>query len=371
MWRNPPVLIKALLSPKSVVHFSTPEWELCIRQARSSQLLVRLAITLREHSLENAIPRPVLKHLVAAVVHYEHLRNAVRNEVAYLAEALSLIDVPLVLLKGAAYELRGLRAARCRMFNDIDLLVPKARIEEVEVSLLLHGWAGMQQDAYDDHYYRTWMHEIPPLRHLTRLSVVDVHHNIVPDTGSIKVAPDKLLKNIHSCPSNPDIFVLSNQDMILHSAVHLFNDGEFDHGLRDLLDIRDLIHESICTETEWDLLISRAEELGLVKPLVYALRYLNRLFDEPVQPYLDKLSKQAPSKLQCYVMDFLFLRGLQPDHSSCNDTPTLIARISLYLRGHALRMPPHLLLPHLIRKSLTRLRETYFPRREANEPLQP
>lgn len=371
MWRNPPVLIKALISPKSVVQFSIADWELCIRQARSSQLLVRLAITLRENSLENAIPRPVLKHLVAAVVHYEHLRNAVRNEVAYLLEALNSIDVPLVLLKGAAYELGGLRPARCRMFNDIDMLVPKARIEEVELSLLLHGWAGMQQDAYDDRYYRTWMHEIPPLRHLTRLSVVDVHHNIVPDTGSIQVAPDKLLKSIRSCPSNPDIFVLSNQDMILHSAVHLFNDGEFDHGLRDLLDIRDLIHESICTENEWNLLISRAEELGLEKPLLYALRYLNILFDEPVQPYLDKLSKQAPGNPQCYVMDFLFLRGLQPDHSSCNDTPTLIARFSLYLRGHALRMPLHLLLPHLVRKSLMRLRETFSTPREANIPLQP
>lgn len=371
MWRNPPVLIKALISPKSVVQFSIADWELCIRQARSSQLLVRLAITLREHSLENAIPRPVLKHLVAAVVHYEHLRNAVRNEVAFLAEALNSIDVPLVLLKGAAYEIGGLRPARCRMFNDIDLLVPKARIEAVELSLLLHGWAGMQQDGYDERYYRTWMHEIPPLRHLTRLSVVDVHHNIVPDTASIKVAPDKLLKNIHSCPSNPDIFVLSNQDMILHSAVHLFNDGEFDHGLRDLLDIRELIHETICTETEWNLLISRAEELGLVKPVVYALRYLNKLFDEPVQPYLDKLSKHAPGKLQCYVMDFLFLRGLQPDHSSCNDKLTLIARFSLYIRGHALRMPLHLLIPHLLRKSLMRLRESFSPQREANMPLQP
>jgi len=149
MWRNPPVLIKALISPNSVVKFSIAEWELCIRQARSSQLLVRLAITLREHSLEHAIPLPVLKHLVAAVRHYEHLRNAVRNEIAYLAEALDSINVPLVLLKGAAYELGGFRPARCRMFNDIDLLVPKTRIEEVELSLLLHGWAGMQQDAYD------------------------------------------------------------------------------------------------------------------------------------------------------------------------------------------------------------------------------
>lgn len=369
MRRDPPVLIKALLSPESILQFSLPDWELCIRQARSSQLLVRLAITLREHSLEKNIPRPALNHLIAAITHYEHLRKAVRNEVSYLAEALKSINTPLVLLKGAAYELAGLRPSRCRMFNDIDLLVPKARIEDVELSLLMHGWVSMQQDAYDDHYYRTWMHEIPPLMHLTRHSVIDVHHNIVPDTSPIHPAPEKLLENVRPCPSNPDIFVLSPYDTILHSAVHLFNDGEFDHGLRDLFDIRDMICETMLTETDWDLLISRAEALELAGPLRYALRYLGILFDDPVKPYLDKLSKHDPDIFRCYVMDHMFLRALKPDHSSCNDTPTSIARFALYIRGHALRMPLHLLFPHLVRKGLMRLRDAYFTQRETSKAL--
>lgn len=361
------IIIEALCFPERTRNFSIADWELCVRQARASQLLVRLAVTLRDHRLDLYVPQAVQNHLVAATTHATHLRKAVRNEVGYLAEALQATQTPLVLLKGAAYELAGLKPSRCRMFNDIDLLVPKSRIADVELGLLIHGWASVHQSAYDDQYYRTWMHEIPPLMHLERHSVVDVHHNIVPDTAPIHPLAEKLLEDIRPCPDNLDIFVLSPQDMILHSAVHLFNDGEFDHGLRDLFDINDLISEAMKTEADWDALIARAETLELVTPLRHALRYLAILFAIPLGPQLDKLSRHAPGVIRGSILDQMFLRGLKPDHSSCNDRPTAIARFALYVRGHALRMPPHLLFPHLVRKGLMRLQEAYFSKPEAGK----
>lgn len=358
------VLVDTLIFPETIRQLTIPDWELCIRQARASQLLTRLAVTIREASLENLVPPPVRQHFTAAMVHQAHLRNAVRNEVAYIAEALDSISVQPVLLKGAAYESAEFTPARCRTFNDIDLLVPKERINDVELCLLMHGWASFQHDSYDDHYYRTWMHEIPPLRHLTRHSIIDVHHNIVPDSGPIQLPANKLLANIRPCLSAPGVFVLSAPDIILHSAVHLFNDGEFDHALRDLFDIRDLVHQSILSDADWHQLISRADELGLGRSLYYALRYLSIILKEPQAPYLDLLSKNAPNKLTLRVMDKLFIRGLKPEHSSCNDLGTSIARFSLYVRGHALRMPLRLLLPHLTRKAFMKIRDEYFSRCE-------
>lgn len=358
------LLIDALIFPETISQLTIPDWELLIRQARSSQMLARLAVTIREENLESLVPTTAERHLKAAITHQVHLRNAVRNEVAYIAEALDTANAQLVLLKGAAYELAGLMPARCRTFNDIDLLVPKKRINDVELSLMTHGWAGFQQDAYDDRYYRTWMHEIPPLRHLVRHSVIDVHHNIVPDSGKIHVPAEKLLKNIRPCSEAPGVFVLGAPDMILHSAVHLFNDGEFDHALRDLFDIRDLIRETIVSEPDWQQLIARASELGLSRSLYYALRYLNIVLKEPCSPYLAQLSKCAPSAIVLEIMDNLFVRGLKPEHSSCDDFATFAARISLYIRGHALRMPLRLLLPHLTRKAFMQLRDRYFSRHE-------
>jgi hypothetical protein len=51
------------------------------------------------------------------------------------------------------------------------------------------------------------------------------------------------------------------------------------------------------------------------------------------------------------AMELLLKRALQPQHPSCRDTLTRLARGLLYVRGHALRMPPRLLLPHLMRKA--------------------
>ena len=49
--------------------------------------------------------------------------------------------------------------------------------------LLLHaGWSHMKADEYDQHYYREWMHELPPLQHKERGTVVDLHHGILPVT---------------------------------------------------------------------------------------------------------------------------------------------------------------------------------------------
>ena len=53
-------------------------------------------------------------------------------------------------------------------------------------------------------------------------------------------------------------------------------------------------------------------------------------------------------------MFHLFSRALRPEHPTCDDLRTRIARFVLYVRAHYLRMPLHLLLPHLIRKAYVR-----------------
>jgi len=53
-------------------------------------------------------------------------------------------------------------------------------------------------------------------------------------------------------------------------------------------------------------------------------------------------------------MDALFLRTLQPAHAGESHGPAPVARGSLYLRAHWLRMPPFLLARHLITKAVRR-----------------
>ena len=365
------LLIETLLAPERAPVLTMAEWETLIGQARASQLLIRLATLLREQSLLQDIPPAPRRHLESSLRLHQRQLQAVRWEVEHLMLAFRQAEIPLVLLKGAAYAVAELPPGRCRMFSDFDVLVRRDQLERIETILMMHGWSSADQNEYDQRYYRTWMHELPPLRHILRQSVIDVHHNLIPDTARLRPDPERLLAASVPCAHRPEVRVLCGKDMILHSAVHLFHDGEFDHALRDLFDIRDLVAHFITDEDRWRALIARAEELKLSQPLHYALRYLQRTLGVTIPHAVHTvLRRNEPGKLGVGVQDSVFGRGLLPKHGSCDDRLSGLARTALYIRGHALRMPPRLLLPHLLRKALMRsnlLADPAAPRRQ--EPL--
>ncbi len=192
------------------------------------------------------------------------------------------------------------------------------------------------------------------MRHVTRQSVLDVHHAILPQTARLKPETDKLLAAAVAVPGIANLYVLAPEDMVLHSATHLFHDGELDNGLRDLTDLDALLREFSRQPGFWLRLPARAAELDLLRPLFYALRYTRRILGTPV-PATEELQTQGkPPRLLLALMDAIFLRALRPDHPSAADAWTPAARKLLYLRSHWLRMPPLLLAWHLTVKALRR-----------------
>jgi hypothetical protein len=347
-----PLVIQAFRAPQQMAAFTLAEWELLLRQAARANLTAALYYLAAELGLLERLPPRAREHLEWAHAHSERHAQGVRAEVRDIRAALAALDIPLIFLKGAAYAVRGLPTARGRLFSDIDILVPKARLNEVEAALLMHGWASSHNDAYDQRYYREWMHELPPMQHVRRLSMIDVHHAILPETARVRPEPALLRDAALPLAGYPGCLVLAPADMVLHSAVHLFYDGEFDHGLRDLIDIHRLLGEFGAGAGFWEALPRRAAELQLGRPLFYALRYAVRLLGTPVPPATLAASAAArPNRALLAMMDALFERALMPPHASCDNAATPAARFALYLRGNWLRMPPMLLARHLFHKA--------------------
>jgi hypothetical protein len=65
-------------------------------------------------------------------------------------------------------------------------------LPQAESALMLDGWATTHHDPYDQRYYRRWMHELPPFQHIHRLTTLDVHHGILPDTARLRPDSGKL-----------------------------------------------------------------------------------------------------------------------------------------------------------------------------------
>jgi hypothetical protein len=347
-----PLVVQAWREPQRLATFSLAEWELLLRQATAARLASALYYLAEEGALLEAIPARPRAHLEWAHVQGERHAQGVRFEVREIRRALAGIGVPLILLKGAAYTMAQLPPARGRLFSDIDILVPKDRLDEVEAALMMHGWASHHLDAYDQRYYRHWMHELPPMEHVKRQSQIDVHHAILPETARVRPDPAALRGAAVAAAGDAGLQVLAPADMVLHSAVHLFSDGEFDHGLRDLVDIHRLLQQFGADPAFWQALPERARELQLERPLFYALRHAAALLHTPVPPeVLAALRPAAPNRLLLALMDALFGRALLPRHTSCSDRLTAGALLLLYIRGNWLRMPPLMLARHLFHKA--------------------
>ena len=152
----------------------------------------------------------------------------------------------------------------------------------MENALTIHGWSTTHHNAYDQRYYRQWMHELPPLRHNTRATVLDVHHAILPLTARLKPSSAKLLAASRPLAGHDRLRVLCPADMVLHSATHLFHNEELSHGLRDLTDLDILLRHFGPEPGFWEELPRRAAELDLVRPLYYGLRFASHFLGTPV-----------------------------------------------------------------------------------------
>jgi len=342
------LLLQIWLQPDACRQLDERSWDLLVRQARHANLLGRLYFVFEQQGLLEAVHPRARAHMQSAATMAARQHQAMLREARILRDTLAALGLPLILLKGTAYVAAGLPATQGRVFADVDILVPHERLGEVESQLILNGWLSATHDVYDQRYYRQWMHELPAMQHMQRGTALDVHHTILPPTSRLKPDAAKLIAAAIELPGQPGIRVLAPCDMVLHSATHLFHEGEADNLLRDLSDLDLLLRHFGAEAGFWAALVARAEEMDLAGPLRLALRYASLLLATPVPADV----RDATGSAQPESLDAIYLRVLMPHHSSSTDRFARLARAALYVRGHWLRMPPHLLAYHLVHKAL-------------------
>jgi hypothetical protein len=344
------LLQQCLMQPKTVLELGPQELNQLISQGRGSRLLASLASELQDAGLLALLPMSVSRHFQSAMLVHEKQKRDLAYDSEKVRQILASVGEKLVLLKGAAYLLAEIPVARGRLITDIDIIVPHQRIEATEKVLIDSGWEGSYVNSYNERYYRKWGHEIPPLTNPKRGTTLDVHHNILPPTAGPNVDASLLFDNLIEV--KPGVFTLSWQDMVIHSATHLFHEGEFHHGLRDLWDLDRMLRDFPNRDPLfWQGLVSRAQELELLDSLFHGLNYVQQIFATPVPPGTIEEAGSWSRKLRKPVMDFLFLRAFRPNQPQCRLPYTGLALDLLYIRSHYLRMPLYLLLPHLVRKA--------------------
>ena len=325
------LLTKTLSEPAYAMRLDARGWTSLLTIAHAERLTASLAWRLERLK----IPPKAAAILAEAKASAEVGRTHALWEAEMARRALMPLGIPLILLKGTAFAAAGLDAARGRLIGDLDILVPRDRLAEVEAALLSAGWEWVKPDPYDDAYYRQYMHELPPLIHRERDRMIDVHHTILPLTARVKPDAAALIKG--AMPLSNGLYTLSPQDMLIHAAAHLFADGDLNGGLRNLWDIDRLIREHSAEPDYWPKLIERARLHGLVSHTSRALRLSQHLFETPVDRFLAYDARRG----DIFYMGRLLARG------GWGQETRKILRLAFYIRSHWLRMPPLMLARHL------------------------
>lgn len=352
-------IISLLKNPELAADLSNLNWQILIKVLRKEQLLARFAINFKQQNIilrDKELSAYLDIHLNNSIKIAIRQSQSVKFEIAELARQLGQSSQQLILLKGAAYSVMNNLASEGRTYGDIDLLSNKDKIDGFEKVLNTYGWTGKEVNDYDDKYYREWSHEIPPLIHSSRGTVIDLHHNLVPIISGR--APNIELFVKDAIPV-AEMKVLRPSAMTLHSAVHLFLNEDYEHGLRNIHDISLLISEHHSAEY-WADIYSLATDSNFTLELYLALRYCKKLFNTTVcESTYRKLSKRHSSFIKNNYWDLVFRGALAPKHPLVTGHINKVGLILAYIRGHAAKMPLKVLIPHIFTKAYREIVETF------------
>tara|TARA_R110001599_G_scaffold13969_5_gene61801 strand:+ start:6496 stop:7593 length:1098 start_codon:yes stop_codon:yes gene_type:complete len=344
-------LIAVLRNPDCARELSSSQWEALLGEGRRTRMLARLHHLLAHKVPDLDLPVAVRDMLSGHARYVAHMHVLVRSELRSLGKLAAQVEYPVILLKGAAYLMAELPFAAGRGLSDIDVLVPRHALPDFEQRLRDVGWEfDPKLTAYDNQYYRQWSHELPPMRHSDCSLELDVHHNLIQVTSrsALDVAP--VIERSERVAGTP-FYVLAPTDRVLHSALHLMMSDELRGGIRDLYDIHvACLYGAERDANFWPDLLAHGRALGLLRPLYYCLSLAEDLFGlEPPDIVWRTVLAARPAYPVDRLMSTLMRWHLVPQV----DQPWRVAAAEqlLYLRSHWVRMPPGLLLRHLVHKS--------------------
>lgn len=338
--------------PEDALGFDSHTWSALIIVLRHEKLLARYAQRIDVAVGLNTLPEFVHRHCRSAMTLAERHAKQVHFELSELAELMQQSSQTWLVLKGAAYTASGHAVAAGRIYNDIDLLVDKSSMASAERALVMNGWLPQTIDDYDQAYYRQWAHEIPPLRHGYRGTMLDLHHNLVPPVSGRAPDMSLLFEYIEITPQQ--IPILTLPAMTLHSAIHLFFNEDFSASLRDTTDLYLLFNAF--SKDDWESVVMLADKTKFTTELALAMHCVSELF------YITLTARQ-----QAYIEQHThrrqrawLLMALSSEHPVIR--PPGHWRYSAYawLRGHALKMPLGILLYHLMMKTGRAIMQSMF-----------
>jgi len=207
-------------------------WQPLLELAGPCGLMPALWSAVRRLELLQPVPEDLVDVLgkwlgqrnhVAAVLQYSYRENARRNadlldQLHEVAELFAGAELPIVALKGIGHVLRGVWPDPAdRMMNDLDLLVPSDRADEVHERLREAGYVlapGVEREP-DQHH-------LAALRREDRFGAIEVHREPVARGWTDALPASEVIASARPAPGLPSVLVPSAEHAAAIALVHAY-----------------------------------------------------------------------------------------------------------------------------------------------------
>ncbi len=231
--------------------------------------------------------------------------------------------------------------------SDLDILVHEHELKKVEAVLRESGWKMKELNEYDDHYYRSWSQELPPMFHPSTGTTLDIHHNLLPRTSRRHFSADFLHHNIEITEAH-NLATLNLEYRLIHCVIHLFCNEEFDKAARDFFDIHALL-EKVRAERKFNSLFHEAAKCNCsyevaLSVLIDQQAYCGTYSDDEIR-YCNKILG-----LRGKILKYVAGKAIEANHTIYDSFLKKACRVIMFSRGHLVKMPFSILIPHSLNK---------------------
>ena len=253
------------------------------------------------HSLVESDAIDLVPVAVAQKLRSSYYANAARNSLLYaelkeLLLALRREKIDVVILKGAALAETVYPGRALRPMSDIDLLVSRERLANVESKLLTMGYgvdASTREHHRQQHYHLAFTKAAAPS--------IELHWHIQRPSGPFRIDIENLwARSRKTRIAGVDALVFSSEDLVLHLCQHFWKHNLIG-GIRPLCDIAET-GKYYGDRIDWTKVANVSSKWGMNAGSYLVLSLARKLLDAPIPG--DFLTDIKPVNFDMEVIDW-------------------------------------------------------------------
>lgn len=227
-----------------------------------------------------------LSRMMPPDIHARMRDSATRNLAGNMQKRIVLLqaldrlegeEIKTVVLKGSALVHTIYRDESLRTFTDIDLLIPRSRLEAAKSVMeslgyrLATGIYPVADELNEEHGCEwTYVNEDGV--------IIEMHWDLLDRQSPFTIDPAELIERaVPFLLEGRPVQALTVEDELVHLCIH-----QFKHHWQRLRDLSDINEITVQTEVDWDAVLKRSRQAGADKCLLYTLTLARNVMGAPV-----------------------------------------------------------------------------------------